>query len=361
MKEMGLGLGGGLGTIVEESGLGLGQSHSEFIDEEEEFGLQLPPPAHFKQPHNMRLSEKIQRCIIQTRCTDNLLFACSVFVGICVALLQTLPLFMNNWVFLTEPRPINKKNDNGEPLEDAFHYNTGYFQLCRHHINNHSGIVYTDEEIAPSEAAYRCHFIPFFSGEDLTDFSVASLAVITRLGIPALLQSFGSCVCVTSFMLGVIGHLNKTYYSLVSSIGYILGSIIVCTAVLMVVCVVDDELAPRMKPNSAGEPSQFSYYYGPPFFSSSLSFIPVQICACIQAFLYFRRFPSVAEKLKFVPGLEAKLRAAQLDKEFGIPPLDSWRRNSLVSYLPLPFYNFPSRRNSRRSSQASFSNPAILY
>lgn len=30
----------------------------------------------------------------------------------------------------------------------------------------------------------------------------------------------------------------------------------------MVVCVVDDELAPRMKPNPAGEPSQFSYYYG---------------------------------------------------------------------------------------------------
>ncbi len=58
---MGLGLGGGLGTIVEESGLGLGQSHSEFIDEEEEFGLQLSPPAHYKQPHNMRLSEKIQR------------------------------------------------------------------------------------------------------------------------------------------------------------------------------------------------------------------------------------------------------------------------------------------------------------
>ena len=62
---MGLG-GGGLGTIVEESsgGFGLGQSHSEFIDddEEEEFGLQLPPPAHFiKQPHNMKLSEKIQR------------------------------------------------------------------------------------------------------------------------------------------------------------------------------------------------------------------------------------------------------------------------------------------------------------
>lgn len=30
----------------------------------------------------------------------------------------------------------------------------------------------------------------------------------------------------------------------------------------MFVCVVDDELAPRMKPNAAGEPSKFSFKYG---------------------------------------------------------------------------------------------------
>uniref|UniRef100_A0A1I7TR65 CX domain-containing protein n=1 Tax=Caenorhabditis tropicalis TaxID=1561998 RepID=A0A1I7TR65_9PELO len=84
--------------------------------------------------------------------------------------------------------------------------------------------------------------------------------------------------------------------------------IILCIAVLMVVCVVDDELAPRMKPNAAGEPSKFSYTYGPPFFSSALSFIPVQICACLHAFLYFRRYPSVVEKLKFVPGEESPAR-----------------------------------------------------
>ncbi|EYB82231.1 hypothetical protein Y032_0364g3566 [Ancylostoma ceylanicum] len=45
---------------------------------------------------------------------------------------------------------------------------------------------------------------------------------------------------------------------------------------------------------------------GYPFFSAALSFLPVQVCACLQSFLYFRRFPSAAEKLKFVPGLEAK-------------------------------------------------------
>ncbi|KAK6763837.1 hypothetical protein RB195_024243 [Necator americanus] len=56
----------------------------------------------------------------------------------------------------------------------------------------------------------------------------------------------------------------------------------------MVVCVVDDELAPRMKPNSSGEPSKFSYSYGYPFFFAALSFLPVQVCACLQSYLYFR-------------------------------------------------------------------------
>lgn len=32
--------------------------------------------------------------------------------------------------------------------------------------------------------------------------------------------------------------------------------------VLQFVCIVDDELAPRMKPNAAGEPSEFSFVYG---------------------------------------------------------------------------------------------------
>lgn len=32
--------------------------------------------------------------------------------------------------------------------------------------------------------------------------------------------------------------------------------------VLQFVCVVDDEMAPRMKPNAAGEPSKFKFQYG---------------------------------------------------------------------------------------------------
>ncbi|UMM43169.1 hypothetical protein L5515_018756 [Caenorhabditis briggsae] len=309
----------------------------------------------------MTLGERVSKFVIEARCTDNILFSGAMAVGGFVLVMQSFPIFMNNWVFLTEPRGINKTNENGEQLESTFHYNTGYFQICRVHINNNSGIIYDEMEIPPSESEYKCYLNPLLSQVDLTDISLASLAVIIRLGSPALLHVTGALVCCFAFFLGVVGHIRSSFYTLFSSITYICGSIILCIAVLMVVCVVDDELAPRMKPNAAGEPSKFSYTYGPPFFSSALSFIPVQICACLHAFLYFRRYPSVVEKLKFVPGLEAKLRRAQLDKELGIPPLESFRRGSLASYLPIPSFSQGSRRNSRRSSQASFSNPSLLF
>ncbi|CCD69319.1 STarGazin (mammalian calcium channel) homolog [Caenorhabditis elegans] len=311
--------------------------------------------------NEMTLGERVSKFVIEARCTDNILFSGAMAVGACVLIMQSFPIFMNNWVFLTEPRGINKTNENGEQLESTFHYNTGYFQICRVHINNNSGIIYDEIEIPPSESEYKCYLNPLLSQVDLTDISLASLAVIIRLGLPALLHVSGALVCCFAFFLGVVGHIRSSFYTLFSSITYICGSIILCIAVLMVVCVVDDELAPRMKPNAAGEPSKFSYTYGPPFFSSALSFIPVQICACLHAFLYFRRYPSVVEKLQFVPGLEAKLRRAQLDKELGIPPLESFRRGSLASYLPIPSFSQGSRRNSRRSSQASFSNPSLLF
>ncbi|CAP33784.2 Protein CBR-STG-2 [Caenorhabditis briggsae] len=325
--------------------------------------------------NEMTLGERVSKFVIEARCTDNILFSGAMAVGGFVLVMQSFPIFMNNWVFLTEPRGINKTNENGEQLESTFHYNTGYFQICRVHINNNSGIIYDEMEIPPSESEYKCYLNPLLSQVDLTDISLASLAVIIRLGSPALLHVTGALVCCFAFFLGVVGHIRSSFYTLFSSITYICGSIILCIAVLMVVCVVDDELAPRMKPNAAGEPSKFSYTYGPPFFSSALSFIPVQICACLHAFLYFRRYPSVVEKLKFVPGLEAKreflcqngkkprisVRRAQLDKELGIPPLESFRRGSLASYLPIPSFSQGSRRNSRRSSQASFSNPSLLF
>lgn len=32
--------------------------------------------------------------------------------------------------------------------------------------------------------------------------------------------------------------------------------------VLQLICVVDDEMYPRMKSNAAGEPSNYNFYYG---------------------------------------------------------------------------------------------------
>ncbi|KAF8356366.1 stg-2, partial [Pristionchus pacificus] len=254
-----------------------------------------------KGPGKMKLSEKVSKAFVEARCTDNILFSVAVSIGSIVLLLQTCPVLMNNWVHLTEPRPINKTNENGEQLEAVFDYNAGYFEVCREFLKKENDSINL-EDIAKNEADYRCHLNPLFSRQDLSDFSVASLAVILRLGLPALFHMCGAFICSLAFMLGVAGHVRKTFYTLLSSISYICGSIVLSTAVLMFVCVVDDELAPRMKPNAAGEPSKFSFKYGAPFYSSSLSFVPVQICACLHAFLYFRRYPTVVEKLKFVPG-----------------------------------------------------------
>uniref|UniRef100_A0A1I7X8H6 Uncharacterized protein n=1 Tax=Heterorhabditis bacteriophora TaxID=37862 RepID=A0A1I7X8H6_HETBA len=136
-----------------------------------------------------------------------------------------------------------------------------------------------------------------------------------RLGLPALLHISGAFICCLAFILGVTGHLRRTCFTLISSITYICGSIVLSTAVLMVVCVVDDELAPRMRLNAAGEPSKFGYIY---------------------------------------------VRHAQLDKELGIPPVESWRRGSLANCFSFS-HGISSRRNSRRNSQISFTNPNLLF
>ena len=67
----------------------------------------------------------------------------------------------------------------------------------------------------------------------------------------------------------VIGKLYvHLFYMFVEVIFYFLSlkffykGLIVLIGVLQVICVVDDEMAPRMKPNAAGEPSVFTFRYG---------------------------------------------------------------------------------------------------
>ena len=61
--------------------------------------------------------------------------------------------------------------------------------------------------------------------------------------------------------------------------------LVVLIGVLQVICVVDDEMAPRMKPNAAGEPSAFSFRYGISFMAAALSFLPVQLCVWLEVAL----------------------------------------------------------------------------
>ncbi|CAI2355934.1 unnamed protein product [Caenorhabditis sp. 36 PRJEB53466] len=169
-----------LGTIVEE--------HSSF-QQHHRPSLPSPPPIKTSSPepppppllphlrtNEMSLGERVSKA----RCTDNMLFSGAMAVGGFVLVMQSFPIFMNNWVFLTEPRSINKTNENGEQLESTFHYNTGYFQICRVHINNNSGIMFDEMEIPPSESEYKCYLNPLLSQVDLSDISLASLAVISE-------------------------------------------------------------------------------------------------------------------------------------------------------------------------------------
>ncbi|VDD90928.1 unnamed protein product [Enterobius vermicularis] len=82
----------------------------------------------------------------------------------------------------------------------------------------------------------------------------------------------------------------------------------ILVSVLQFICIVDDELGHRMKPTAFGEASKFSYHYGYSFYFSSLSFLPLQMCICFHAFLYFRRFPNAIDKMKIVPGLQRKCK-----------------------------------------------------
>lgn len=96
-----------------------------------------------------------------------------------------------------------------------------------------------------------------------------------RLLVPTVLHVFGTFMTLLAFLLSIFGHINHDKKTLYSAIFYILGGkikkffykmlylgLIVLVGILQIICIVDDEMYPRMKPNTAGEPSGFNFHYG---------------------------------------------------------------------------------------------------
>lgn len=50
--------------------------------------------------------------IIQMRCTDRALLTFAAGLGVIVIAMQTIPIFTDQWVHTTEPRPINRTDEN---------------------------------------------------------------------------------------------------------------------------------------------------------------------------------------------------------------------------------------------------------
>lgn len=91
--------------------------------------------------------------------------------------------------------------------------------------------------------------------------------------------------------------------------------LVILIGLLQIICIVDDEMYPRMKSNTAGEPSGFSFHYGLfkfkfkkvtlgfSFLTTALSFLPIQLCIYFQTMSFFKRFPKPIEKCNIIPGL----------------------------------------------------------
>ncbi|VDK64030.1 unnamed protein product [Onchocerca ochengi] len=319
---------------------------SAFLDDT---GFSQRPITHGRP----RLSKRV---VIAARCTDPLLWTFSSFLGLFVSALQSIPLATNGWVYITEPRPYNKTNENGDMMDTIFLYNAGYFVMCREYKGEEGAAAEDFRSYLPSEeAAYQCYWNPILTGKDLTEFSSATLAIEGRLALPTSMHIIGVTMCYMAFYFGLIGHIKRSSKTLLAAIMYIFGGLVVLVGVLQFVCVVDDELAPRMKPNAAGEPSKFSFVYGYSFFFTSLSFLPLQMCACCHAFLYFRRFPTALDKMKIVPGLEAQLRRIQVVMALDSSPPETFQKGSICAIV---YSNQPS---SRKSSRYNLNSPLLIH
>jgi hypothetical protein len=214
-------------------------------------------------------------------------------------------------------KTVNQTDEFGEPMEAPFEFNLGFFGMCRAPAKNMSNFRIVDPERVYLEYPRHCVANPMFSDEDLSDYSFAANIILcessnislkdsiisARLVIPACLQIFGIFLCIVGLFLSMAGEFKRNHRTISSAMFYIMGGLLIFVAVLQVICAVDDEMTPRMKPKATGEQSSFNFRYGLSFFATALSFLPIQVCVYLQAKSYFDRYPLPLDKANIVPGL----------------------------------------------------------
>ncbi|KAL3073187.1 hypothetical protein niasHT_035463 [Heterodera trifolii] len=307
--------------------------------------------------------------LINMRCSDRSIWVLSVLLGVVVLGSQTAPIFLLNWVLIREPRPLNITRlggpvagvDDQGPLEIPFEYNAGYFGMCRQRLplnlsSAEGAIAAQVDQLVPILAPDMCVWNSIYTGgEEIGEFSVATNAVTVRLLIPTILHCSGSLLTAFGLLCSLVGHSEQSWKSVCAAILYVFGGLVVLVGVLQVICIVDDEMAPRMKPNAAGEPSAFSFHYGLSFLSAALSFLPMQLCVWLEITTFFRRFSSPLERTRVIPGLSELLSQLSLVRtsrthQLGRP--GGWVSGGLVGHHSTTgiSVNFASRRRESRAA-----------
>ncbi|KAI6186719.1 hypothetical protein M3Y98_00163100 [Aphelenchoides besseyi] len=277
-------------------------------------------------PQSHHFSNRIANALINTRCSERCKFVLSAAMGCLAVMMQIPPIFLLNWVVIDEPKTVNQTDDQGEHMEAQFVFNLGYFGVCRTPASNMSNPK-LDANAVRLAFPRLCVLNPFFTEDDLSDYSFAATIILHRLAVPAVIQISGTVLNVIALLLSIVGEFRCDKRTIVATMFYVTGGLFVFVAVLQVICAVDDEMYPRMKPLASGLS----------FLSTSLSFLPLQVCVYFQTNIYFGRFPLPSDVAEIVPGLtqmiNETMRRSQVQPLIGSGPSSacSHRRDSRCS------------------------------
>ncbi|KAI6213678.1 hypothetical protein M3Y94_00179300 [Aphelenchoides besseyi] len=301
-------------------------------------------------PQSHHFSNRIANAIINTRCSERCKFVLSAAMGCLAVMMQIPPIFLLNWVVIDEPKTVNQTDDQGEHMEAQFVFNLGYFGVCRAPASNMTNPKLDANAIRVAFPRH-CVLNPFFYGRRFERLQFRCNG--HRLAVPAVIQISGTVLNVIALLLSIVGEFRCDKRTIVATMFYVTGGLFVFVAVLQVICAVDDEMYPRMKPLASGDLSPFNFHYdkydvedtfrmsilGLSFLSTSLSFLPLQVCVYFQTNIYFGRFPLPSDVAEIVPGLtqmiNETIKRSQVQPLIGSGPSSacshSYRRDSRCS------------------------------